>query len=164
MSPLTTGLRITHEQAHALLITAKAEGLPDSSMEALEQHLLECPECAQEAFAMEEVLKQLRAIPVFASRELVRTTQSRLRLRAREIQHESYRTAPMLLASGMVVLLTLLSLPFVWSGFRWVGDQLNLQQDLLVISFLLFYLIPAGASVMLAMLHHKKSQEELTRR
>jgi len=113
---------------------------------------------------MENMLRQLRAVPVFASVELVRATQARLRARVDEIQKERARTAPMMLACGLVVLLALLSTPLAWMGFSWVGEEYNITPFMLTVSFLLFYLVPAGASIMIAVVHHRKTQEEMARR
>ena len=96
--------------------------------------------------------------------ELVRTTQARVRARANEIEQERMRTAPILVACGLVVLLALLSAPVAWMGFNWAGEEFSLSPFVVTISFLLFYLIPAGASIMIAVVHNRKSQEEMARR
>lgn len=113
---------------------------------------------------MNEVLKQLRSVPVFASVELVRATQARVRARVNDMQKERMRTAPMLLACGLAVLIALLSTPLAWMGFSWVAEEYNISPFMLVVSFILFYLVPAGASIMIAVVHHRKSQEEMARR
>jgi len=113
---------------------------------------------------MENVLKQLRTVPVFATVELVRATQARVRARANDIQKEHARTAPMLLSCGLVVLIALISTPLAWMGFSWVAEEYNITPFMQIVSFLLFYLVPASASIMIAVVHHRKSQEEMTRR
>jgi len=162
--PNTPDVRIEHEQAQELLLQSAVQPLAPESSELLTKHLSDCGTCATEAEAMENVLKQLRTVPVFASVELVRSTQARVRARVNEMQKEQARTAPMMLACGLVVLIALISTPLAWMGFSWVGEEFNITPFMLTVSFLLFYLLPAGASIMIAAVHHRKTQEEMARR
>jgi len=164
VSPNPHEVRIEHQQAQELLLQSAVQPLAAESNELLLKHLSACGTCATEAESMENILKQLRSVPVFASVELVRTTQARVRARANDIQKEHARTAPMLLACGLAVLLALISTPLAWMGFSWVGEEFNITPFMLIISFILFYLVPAGASIMIAVVNHRKTQEEMARR
>jgi len=152
--------RKQHEQVQELLLHAQIVPLSDADHACVEEHLFVCDDCATSAGDLDAVTRQLRALPVFASPDLVRATQSRLRTRARQINQERWRTAPMLLVCGLVVVFTILAAPFAWFGVGWLAEEFGMSMELQLLSFFLFYLIPAGASITLAMLHHRKSQQE----
>ena len=160
MNSLAHPTRMQHEKVQELLLHAQVAPLSDIDQASVEEHLFVCDECATSAIDLDAATRQLRALPVFASPELVRVTQSRVRTRSREMYHERLRTAPMLLVSGFVVVFTILAAPFAWFGLGWLAEEFSMSTELQLLSFFLFYLIPAGASITLAMVHHRKSQQE----
>jgi len=160
LNTLAHPTRMQHEKVQELLLHAQIAPLSDADHACVEEHIFVCDDCAASAVDLDATTRQLRALPVFASPELVRATQSRVRTRARQINRERWRTAPMLFVSGLVVVFTILAAPFAWFGLGWLAEEFGMSMELQLLSFFLFYLIPAGASITLAMVHHRKSQQE----
>lgn len=115
-----------HQRAQESIAAALVEGLPASEQAWLDEHLEECAACAQFAAATRRAVEGLRWVAVNASPALVETTQQRVRLRTRELAERQERWLPLAVSCGLAALLSLVTLPYLWQGFAWMGEQWRL--------------------------------------
>jgi len=145
-----------HQRAQQLFAQSLVEGLSSSNQAWLDAHLEACPTCAGEAASTGELLDALRRAPVSVPSDLAARTQLRVRLRAQESAHTS--SAPLLwIVTAASWLLGVFSAPLVWSGFAWVGAQLNLPKPVLELGFVLWWAVP-GLIAVAAVIHQRASR------
>ena len=115
-----------HQRAQGLIAVALVEGLPASEQAWLEEHLEECPACAQSADATGRAIEGLRWVAVSADPALVETTRRRVQLRALELAERQARLVPLAVSCGLAALVSLVTLTCLWQGFAWLGAQWRL--------------------------------------
>ena len=135
-----------HEQVLTLLLEKDpAEVSPEERM-AAESHLHDCLECAAKCTARELAMQDLRALSgdVIASRELVRTTQMQLRLYAAERRQMQERMSPVWMTAGLAGVWAVGSIPFLWSGFEWMGQAAQLPSFVWQTAAVFAWITPTG--------------------
>jgi anti-sigma factor RsiW len=141
----------SHESLRELIAKAHVEGLSAAERQRLEEHLENCPECAREAAGAAQALRSLRAVAIAVPASLAERTQMRVYLRAREIKE---RRQGWVLWFGFAVswVLGLASAPYVWHGFRWVGEHAGIPGLVWKAGFALWWALPAllAAGILLA--------------
>ncbi len=135
-----------HQQAEHLLLKAAVEQLTPSEASWLGLHLEDCSRCSQVAGRLEEVVRSLRSVSVAADPSLVEIARRRVRRRAGEL-------APGKRSSGLVwvaCVLTwgwvMLSAPYIWRGFAWLGEYVGIPDWAWKMGFGLWWLLPAVAA------------------
>lgn len=153
-----------HQRACHLIDALHVEGIAAAEREWLEVHLAECPACQARAHANEAALQALRSNRVSVRPSLVSITQARVRLRARELRENQSRMRALWISSALSWLLGVVSAPFVWRAFQWIGLHAGLPKLIWGTAFALWWLLPAGAAAVLIAWNHRRteSQDRLT--
>jgi hypothetical protein len=143
-----------HTRAQTLLAQSLVEGLSAADQSWLDQHMLECVDCSNEAVRTRELLRAFRNVPVAMPRDLAARTQMRVRLRAQQVAQTSSSNSVLWVITAASWLLGVFSAPLVWRGFAWVGSELNVPKPVLELGFVLWWAVPALAAVG-AVLHQR---------
>jgi len=143
-----------HERAQRLLAESIVEGLRPADETWLREHLAECPGCAREAAAAQNVLHALRTVPVSVPRDLAARTQLRVRLRAQEASTAMSGSFWLWAVTAASWLLGVFSAPLVWRGFAWLGANFGVPKLALEMGFILWWAVPALVAVA-AVLHQR---------
>jgi predicted anti-sigma-YlaC factor YlaD len=141
-----------HEQARQLI----ACGVGDRTSQEqawLQSHLESCPSCREYAEAAQQLVRAMRAIPLAADRTLVRSTQMRVRARARELRQRRERVLLVAGSCALVAILSALTTPLVWRGFEWLGQWNQMATPVWQTGFLLFWVAPTIAAGVLLLAH-----------
>jgi anti-sigma factor RsiW len=143
-----------HERAQRILTESVVEGLRAADEIWLREHLAECPACAHEAAATQNVLHGLRTVPVSVPRDLAARTQLRVRLRVQETSTAASGSFWLWVVTAASWLLGVFSAPLVWRGFAWLGVNFGLPKIALEMGFVLWWAVPALVAVA-AVLHQR---------
>ena len=143
-----------HERAQQLFNRSLIEGLSSADQLWLEGHLCECPTCAQQTAATQDLLRALRSVPVATPGDLATRTQLRVRLRAQEFAAASNSGTLLWIITAASWLLGVLSAPLVWRVFAWLGMYFNLPKPVLELGFVLWWAVPALIALA-AVLHQR---------
>ena len=133
--------RNSHEDARQLI--ALGEGLSETQQASLRAHLQDCASCREYADAMGRVVRALHSQPFAADSALVRATQSRVRARALELQHQRERMWVIAVCCIAVTLGTALTTVLTWRGLAWVGHMTQLPSPVWQIGVAALSLMPA---------------------
>jgi hypothetical protein len=136
-----------HARTQGLLAESLVEGIPAESQSWLEQHLLNCEECARQAETTRGMLRALRGVAVAVPADLAARTQLRVRLRAQETAQGSRSGLVLWLLTGMSWLLGIFSAPLIWRGFSWLGAEFGAPKLALQFGFVLWWAVPALLAV-----------------
>ncbi len=131
-----------HIRAQQLFTQSLVEGLAASDQAWLEQHLRECAACSAEAASTRDLLSALRSVPLNMPSDLAARTQMRVRLRAQQAAQDSNGSVLLWIITGASWLLGVVSAPFVWRIFAWVGSYLNLPKPVQEVAFVLWWTVP----------------------
>lgn len=148
-------LRNDHIRAQELISLPKSERrqLPEEQSAWLEQHLVDCEPCTEQATNLEQNLNELRqtTTSISAPSSLVRHTQLRVRQRAYELNQQDELMQPLWIACMLALGWVAFSMPFLWEGFRWLGSSFGMPELIWQAVFVLTWLTPpaigAGVSV-----------------
>ncbi len=133
-----------HERARQLIALAGAEASTESSSNAwLMAHLQTCASCRAFAEHAAETIQGLRAIPIAADRNLVSTTQMKVRRRAVELQRSREHRWMVVVSCVVVTFGALFSTLALWRGFQWLGAREQLASSVWQVSFVMFCALPA---------------------
>jgi len=150
-----------HERARKLIVLTGSEaasgGDPGqlSSTAWLAAHLETCASCRAFAGNVGETIRGLRAIPIAAERNLVSTTQIRVRRRAVELQREREHLRLVWVSCTAVTLCALLSTFALWRGFEWLGERAQLASSVWQVGFVVFCVMPALVAAILLLAKDK---------
>jgi anti-sigma factor RsiW len=135
---------MNHERARKLLITAAVEEIAPSDRVWLEDHLAGCPNCAQEAQELRTAVESVHgAFNVSASPELVENTKRAVRRRLEVLKSEPARSTPIWIATALSSGCMILTTPYVWRTFEWIGRIANLPDGAWELGFLMWWFLPA---------------------
>jgi hypothetical protein len=132
-----------HERALQLIARARVEGLPETDVAWLREHVESCDSCAEHARQTDRVLRLLRTAAIPLPEGLAGRTQFRVRLRAQELRESEPRHQIMWITCGVSWALGVATAPYVWRIFEWVGQHTGAPKILLQLSFGLWWAIPA---------------------
>jgi hypothetical protein len=153
--------RQVHAEAQAIMLQSRAERWRRSAEQEalLESHLAECVDCAHQMEAIQVSVSEVQAVSasIAASSTLVRSTQLRVRARARELKKQEELMQPLWLAAVLAFLWAGGSMPFLWEGFAWLGRNHNLPDMLWVTGFVIMCLMPAAAVGTIALARNQKA-------
>jgi hypothetical protein len=138
-----------HEHVRHWLLRLHAEAIDPEHLAWLESHLACCAECSAINNGIDATLHDLQGVSagIVASRALVRSTQMRMRERAAEIRREKERMSPLWLATALAAIWALISAPFLWYGFEWMGNRSALPALVWQTLFVFAWLMPFGLIV-----------------
>jgi anti-sigma factor RsiW len=136
-----------HQRAKQLIAQALVEGLDRAEQSWLDAHLRECGECSREAVRTRELVHSFRSLPVAVPHDLATRTQLRIRLRAQESAQASPSSAFLWVITAASWALGILSAPFVWRIFAWVGAEFSVPKLVLEVGFVLWWTVPALIAV-----------------
>jgi len=150
-----------HARARSLIALAGPEQLAASDQTWLATHLETCAPCRAFAESATETIHRLRAIPIAAERNLVSTTQMRVRRRALELQRHRERMWLVLVSCTAVTLFALLSAVALWRGFEWLGARTQLASSVWQVAFLVFCVLPALVAGIILLAKDKHLADQL---
>ena len=138
-----------HAQAQEIMLQSRSERVHRTPEQEslLQSHLTECVSCALQMQAIQTSLAEVQAVSasIAAGSQLVRSTQLRVRARAREMKQQQEQMRPLWIAATLAFLWAGASMPFLWQGFQWLGHNNNLPDMMWVSGFLIMSLMPAAA-------------------
>ena len=150
---------MNHERARKLLITAAVEGIASTDRTWLEDHLAGCRNCAQEAEELETAVESLRGgFSVNASPELVENTKLAVRRRLELMNSEPARSTPIWIATALSSACMILTTPYVWRTFEWIGRMANLPDAAWELGFLMWWFLPATVVAAVAAWRHAREK------
>jgi hypothetical protein len=132
-----------HERALQLIARARVEGLPETDVAWLREHVESCDSCAELARQTDRALRLLRTAAIPLPEGLAGRTQFRVRLRAQELREREPHHQLMWITCGGSWALGVATAPYVWRIFEWVGQHTGAPKILLQLSFGLWWAIPA---------------------
>ena len=132
-----------HERALQLIARARVEGLPETDVAWLREHVESCDSCAELARQTDRALRLLRTAAIPLPEGLAGRTQFRVRLRAQELREREPHHQLMWITCGVSWALGVATAPYVWRIFEWVGQHTGAPKILLQLSFGLWWAIPA---------------------
>jgi anti-sigma factor RsiW len=134
-----------HARAEQLIDAWRVEGISAADREWLDGHLEECDRCRARAQANDRALQRLRSLPMRVSPRLVKVTQARVHLRARELSENQVRMRALWISCALSWILGVASAPLLWRAFQWVGHLAALPTVIWEAGFVLWWLLPPGA-------------------
>ena len=143
--------RNAHDEAQELI--ALGEGLSDAQQTWMRAHLDNCEACGRYAEAANRVVRALRSLPLAADSRLVRATQMRVRIRARDLRQRRERLLLVASSCALVAISSALTTPLVWQGFEWLGRWSQLPNPVWQVGFVLFWVAPTIAAGVLFLAH-----------
>jgi len=132
-----------HEQARHWVALGGVDDLPEAQQAWLQTHLSECESCRDYVQATSQVIRSVRSVPIAAGPALVRATQVRVRVRARQLREKQERLWLVWLSCALVGLSTAVSTPLLWRGFAWVGRWAEVSSPVWQTGFAIFWIMPA---------------------
>jgi hypothetical protein len=136
-----------HQRARQLIAQSFVEGLGRDDQFWLDAHLRECSDCSRETVRSQELVRSFRSLPLTVPRDLATRTQLRVRLRAEETAQPSPGSTFLWVITAASWALGILSAPFVWRIFAWVGSELSVPKLVLEVGFVLWWTVPALIAV-----------------
>ena len=133
----------THERARRLITMSRVEGIPAGDEQWLNDHLSSCDACANEAHALATAIQTFRSRSLTASPNVVLKTTLAVRHRAQELQARRERMIPIAIAATISAIWVILTTPYAWSAFAWLGAFLNLPNAVWEVGFLMWWFLPA---------------------
>ena len=134
-----------HQQVQQWIACTGAEDVDYKGSAVLQKHLLECPSCRHYAETASQMVQALRSVPFAADANLVRSTQERVRVRARQLQQERTRLQFVWMSCTLVAFAAAVTTPLLWQGFRWLGEIVNVSPPVWQIGFAIFWISPSLA-------------------
>jgi len=135
--------RDVHEQARQWIALGGVDDLPEVERAWLQTHLHDCESCRAYAEAAGRVIRSVRSVPITAGPALVRETQMRVRMRARQLGEERERLWLVGMSCFLVGVSTAITMPLLWRAFHWIGQWAEMSPPVWEAAFGLFAIAPA---------------------
>ncbi len=132
-----------HERARRLIDRHAAEGVAAADQEWLESHLGCCAECAGWQAATASAVALFRGVSALPRPALVTETRRKVHERALELQRQTAIQRPLWIACGLSWLWMLLTTPYFWRAFAWLGAAAGVPAPVWQAAFLLAWFLPA---------------------
>jgi hypothetical protein len=132
-----------HQRARKLIVMHRVEGLSPDDGRWLDEHLTVCNACIAEAETLTGAIQMFRAKSATASSDLVRRTKLALHHRAAEIDARPHRAIPLVIATTLASVWIVLTTPYIWAAFGWIGGMLGVPRTVWEIGFLMWWFLPA---------------------
>jgi len=131
-----------HERARKLMATRRIEGISSAEETWLDDHLAQCDECSKEAHALALAINSLRSFSVTARPDAVRRASAAVRVRAEQIRQQRERAVPIWIAAAMSSALAILTTPYTWAVFAWLGRLLQVSDIAWQFGFFMWWFMP----------------------
>lgn len=141
-----------HARAEKLIARERVEGISQKEQDWLESHLGACAQCRDAAERTKNAVRALRGTTVALPRGLADRTKFRVHLRAQELREREPRRLWLWIVCAMSWAFGIVSAPYVWHVFEWVGRYTGAPKLVLEFGFGLWWTIPAvvaGAIVLI---------------
>jgi hypothetical protein len=135
--------RDAHQRAGQLIDRRHIESLSPAERQWLDAHLASCGACAQRARLTTVAIASLRAVVVPVNLAVVSMAKARARMRAAELRRRDERLRPLWIVCVFSWVMMLLTTPYFWSAFEWVGQAMRLPAPVWQAGFLLWWSVPA---------------------
>jgi hypothetical protein len=145
-----------HLRAQTLIAQERVEGLSPSDRDWLASHLNECESCAASARELESALRTLRTEPIPFPSGLTARTQFRVQLRAQELREREPRHRLMWITCGVSWAFGVVSAPYVWRIFEWIGQHTGAPKLVLEFGFGLWWAIPALVAAAVVLMENSR--------
>jgi hypothetical protein len=145
-----------HSRAQKLLAQDRIEGLSTSDRDWLSTHLRECESCSASARELENALRTLRTEPIPFPSGLAARTQFRVQLRAQELREREPRHRLMWVTCGVSWAFGVVSAPYVWRIFEWIGQHTGAPKLVLEIGFGLWWAVPALVAAAVVLMENSR--------
>jgi len=132
-----------HAQARRWIALGRAGDPAEEQRSSLETHLDECESCQAYAEATERLIRSVRSVPMAAGPSLVRSTQARVRERARQLREERERLWLVGVSCFAVGISAAITTPLLWRAFQWAGNWTGVAQPIWEVAFAVFAVAPA---------------------
>jgi anti-sigma factor RsiW len=132
-----------HQRARTLIAGIRVEGISDVDRKWLEEHLQACSRCTDEARATEAAIAAFRRTSSMISPEVVHRTTLAVRQRAQDLQARRERTVPLGIATVVSAFWVIVTLPYTWAAFSWLGQYFDLPNGVWQLAFLTWWFLPA---------------------
>ncbi len=136
-----------HERAERLIAESRVEGISPAEQEWLNGHLDECVPCAALAESTDRAVRSLRSVSVHVDPALINRTRLSVFLRARELRERRVQMLPLWISCALSWVLGVVSAPYVWRGFEWIGHRVGAPDLMWQMAFVLWWTLPAVAVV-----------------
>lgn len=149
-----------HVRTKRLIAQERVEGISAEERQWLDEHLSDCPACAELAMTTAQVIRSLRAVSVPLPRGLASRTQMRVRLRAQRLQRYEPRWRLVWLACGISWAFGAATAPYVWRALEWAGHRMGVPDLIWEMGFGLWWAVPAAVTgIILLMTNAARSAE-----
>lgn len=132
-----------HERARMLLRAARVEGITEKDRTWLDEHLEACESCAYEASRLAASIASLKTLNVTAPSDLARRTALVIERRAEQRRLEQEPTIFLWLSAGVATVWAILTTPYVWAAFEWVGRLIHVGNVVWELGFFMWWFLPA---------------------
>jgi predicted anti-sigma-YlaC factor YlaD len=132
-----------HVRAKQLIAQERVEGISQVERDWLSTHLQECASCAAHAQETEQTLRSLRTAAISVPAGLASRTQFRVQLRLQEMREREPKRRALWAACAVSWLFGIVSAPYVWRLFQWVGERTGVPKLVWQLGFGLWWTIPA---------------------
>jgi hypothetical protein len=143
-----------HERAKRLLVADQIENIQAEELQWLHVHLAGCSECSNEANALILSIASLRALRVSVPVDTVRRTSLAVQRRAEELREQREKAVPLWIAAVTSSSWAVLTTPYLWSAFAWLGRQFQVPDMMWRAGFLMWWFLPATVLGAVAGWHH----------
>ena len=134
-----------HERAGRLIPALRVEGISPADRAWLEAHLDGCARCAELAASADRAVRLLRSVSVQIEPELIYRTRLIVHFRARELRARRVWMLPLWISCALSWTLGVISAPFVWQGFEWIGRRMAVPDLLWQMGFVIWWVVPVVA-------------------
>lgn len=132
-----------HQRALELSAKSLVSELNQDDRSWLERHVAACESCAEEIAVRNELLAQMRSIPISARECLVHSTQRRIRECCVQMRLRQTRMRPIWISCGLASFWALFSTPYLWEEFDAIGHMMRVPDMLWQMAFLVAWFTPA---------------------
>jgi hypothetical protein len=150
-----------HTRAKHLMAQQRIEPVSSDDEGWLNTHLAECESCAAEQLQFRESLSALRSMHIELPRNLASRTQMRVRVRAEELREHGPANRLIWAVAVMSWVFGLVTAPFVWRGFEWIGGELHLPKLVWAAGVLLWWIVPGLVAASMVVLHKRGLAQEV---
>ncbi len=148
-----------HARARDLISASAVEGIAPADSAWLEAHPATCPDCARYAESVAFVRQALHSVAFTVNPELVRATQARVRLRARELREREHRLVPVWISCAVALAIAALSTPYLWGAFAWAGEKTRMSPMTWQGFFAVLWFAPALLAAILFLMFKRTGPE-----
>ena len=147
----------SHERARSLLRAACIEGISSGERQWLDAHLEDCVECSTEAQSLGAAINSLRFLSVSAPPDVVRRTSLAVHRLAEQPAPKREPAAFLCIAAAMATLWAIVTTPYTWAAFAWLGSVFRVSDVIWQTGFLIWWFLPVTVIAAVAAWHHART-------